>query len=154
MPRRDSPARSGIAAQYHHGSIARKRSRSGQLAPTDTNPEIGTRATANSRCGPVRPSLDATTAAFLTRARAIVLVVDPMADQPPDPTLLRELLRLTLAEARVAALVGTGRPPAEAAAQLGIAEETARTTLKHVFAKVGISRQSELAALLTKFVLR
>jgi len=37
---------------------------------------------------------------------------------------------------------------------LGITEETARTALKRVFAKVGVSRQSELAALLTKLVLR
>jgi hypothetical protein len=35
---------------------------------------------------------------------------------------------------------------------LGIAEETARNLLKRVFSKVGISRQSELAALLSKLV--
>jgi hypothetical protein len=44
--------------------------------------------------------------------------------------------------------------PGEAAKLLGIAKETARTTLKRVFAKVGVSRQSELSALLAKLVLR
>jgi DNA-binding CsgD family transcriptional regulator len=102
---------------------------------------------------PVRSSRDAVTAQFLTRARAIVLVVDALPGGPPDPALIRDLLGLTLGEARVAALVGTGQAPREAAEKLGIAEETARTTLKRVFAKVGVSRQSELTALLTKLVL-
>src|SRR5258708_36886692 len=69
-------------------------------------------------------------------------------------TLVRDILGLTLAEARVAALVGSGQAPREAAGKLGITEETARTVLKRVFAKVGVSRQSELASLLTKLVLR
>jgi DNA-binding CsgD family transcriptional regulator len=68
--------------------------------------------------------------------------------------VVRDVLGLTLAEARVAALVGSGLAPREAAAKLGIAEETARTALKRVFAKVGVSRQSELTALLAKLVLR
>ena len=61
---------------------------------------------------------------------------------------------MTLGEARVASLVGAGVPPREAAEKLGISEETARTVLKRVFAKTGISRQSELAGLLTRLVLR
>jgi DNA-binding CsgD family transcriptional regulator len=91
---------------------------------------------------------------FLTHTRAIVLVIDPKTDDPADPALVRDVLGLTLGEARVAALVGTGLPPREAAAKLGIAEETARSALKRVFSKVGVSRQSELSALLTKLVLR
>jgi DNA-binding CsgD family transcriptional regulator len=93
-------------------------------------------------------------AQFLTNARAIVLAIDPEVGGPLDPTILRDLLGLTLGEARVAALVGTGLSPRETAEKLGIAEESARTTLKRVFSKVGVSRQSELAALLTKLVLR
>jgi len=60
----------------------------------------------------------------------------------------------TLGEAKVAALVGSGAAPRDAAERLGITEETARTVLKRVFSKVGISRQSDLTALLTKLVLR
>jgi DNA-binding CsgD family transcriptional regulator len=88
------------------------------------------------------------------QARALVLVIASKADDPPDPTLLRDLLGLTLGEARVAALVGTGLAPRDAASKLGIAEETARTVLKRVFVKVGVSRQSELATLMTRLVLR
>jgi DNA-binding CsgD family transcriptional regulator len=62
---------------------------------------------------------------------------------------VRDLLGLTLGEARVASLVGHGLPPRDAAERLGIGEETARTTLKRVFAKTGVSRQSELAALMS-----
>jgi DNA-binding CsgD family transcriptional regulator len=40
--------------------------------------------------------------------------------------------------------------PKEAAEKLGIAEETARSVLKRVFSKVGVSRQSELAVLIAR----
>ena len=93
-------------------------------------------------------------AQLLTHARAIVLAIDPEAGEPSDPSVVRDVLGLTLGEARVAALVGSGLPPREAADKLGITEETARTVLKRVFSKVGVSRQSELVALLTKLVLR
>lgn len=90
----------------------------------------------------------------LTHARAIVLVIDTEAGTPPDPSVIRDVLGLTLGEARVASLVGSGVRPREVAGQLGIAEETVRTVLKRIFAKVGVSRQSELAALMTRLVLR
>jgi hypothetical protein len=54
-------------------------------------------------------------ARFLATVRAIVLVTEPRADDPADPAVLRELLGLTLGEARVAAWVGTGLRPREAA---------------------------------------
>jgi DNA-binding CsgD family transcriptional regulator len=91
---------------------------------------------------------------MLTRARAIVLMIDSSGDAPPDPALVRDILGLTLGEARVAALVGSGVAPKEAAEKLGIAESTARTVLKRVFAKAGVSRQSELVALFGKRSLR
>ena len=93
-------------------------------------------------------------AQFLTHARAIVLAIDPEASGPADPALVRDVLGLTLGEARVAALVGSGLSPRESAENLGITEETARTVLKRVFSKTGVARQSELVALLTKLVLR
>jgi DNA-binding CsgD family transcriptional regulator len=83
-----------------------------------------------------------------------VLVIKPESDGPADPAIVRDILGLTLSEARVAALVGSGLRPRDAAAKLGIAEDTARTVLKNVFSKVGVSRQTELAALLTRIVLR
>ena len=90
---------------------------------------------------------------FLTRARAIVLTIESKANEPPDPAIVRDILGLTLGEARIAAIVGSGIQPREAAKRLGISEETARNVLKRVFAKVGVSRQSELVALLIKLVL-
>jgi len=92
--------------------------------------------------------------AFLTHARAIVLAIDPETDAPADPAVVRDVLGLTLGEARVAALVGHGMAPKEAAGKLGVTEETARTVLKRVFAKAGVSRQSELSTLLSKLVIK
>ncbi len=90
----------------------------------------------------------------LSNVRALVVVLASDTADPPDPSVVRDLLGLTLSEARVAALVGHGLPPRDTAERLGITEETARTTLKRVFAKTGVSRQSELTALLSTMVLR
>jgi len=90
---------------------------------------------------------------FLSRTRTILLAIEQKIGEPTDPTVVRDLLGLTLGEARVAALVGSGLSPKEAAERLGIAKETARNVLKRVFLKVGVSRQSELVALLTKMTL-
>jgi DNA-binding CsgD family transcriptional regulator/PAS domain-containing protein len=90
----------------------------------------------------------------LTQSRVIVLVIEQKSGEPADPAVVRDVLGLTLGEARIAALVGSGLAPREAAERLGIAEETARSVLKRVFGKVGVSRQGELVALLSKLVLR
>jgi len=91
-------------------------------------------------------------ARLLSDVRALVLVLRACPGEPPEPTLVRDLLELTLAEARVASLVGAGLRPREAARRLGVTEETARTALKRVFWKTGLSRQSELVALLARLV--
>ena len=91
---------------------------------------------------------------FITQTRAIVLAIEQKASEPADPAVVRDVLGLTLGEAKVAALVGAGLPTKEAARRLGIASETARSHLKNVFGKVGVSRQSELVALLAKLMLR
>jgi PAS domain S-box-containing protein len=83
-----------------------------------------------------------------------VLVVTLGASEVPSAELVQRLFALTPAEARVAALIGSGSSPRQAARNLGVSEGTVRTTLKFVFAKIGVSRQNELAALVTKFALR
>jgi DNA-binding CsgD family transcriptional regulator len=103
---------------------------------------------------PVRTTQDHPFTKALVDARAIVVVRRSTSDEPLDPALVRDLLDVTLGEARVAALVGAGLQPREVATKLGIAEETARSVLKRVFAKTGVSRQGELAALLSRLVLR
>lgn len=99
---------------------------------------------------PLRTSLAPAVEQFLARSQAIVLIVELKTGEPADPSLVRDLLGLTLGEARVAALVAAGFSPRDAAQKLGISEETARTVLKRVYTKSGISRQSELAALIAK----
>lgn len=88
---------------------------------------------------------------FITAAS--VVVVTPVAIRDAPAAVVQGLFDLTAAEARIAALIASGRPPREAAESLGITEQTARTTLKRVFAKVGVSRQSELAALLARLTI-
>jgi DNA-binding CsgD family transcriptional regulator len=90
---------------------------------------------------------------FLVRAKALVLVINPDPCDPPNPAALQGILGLTPGEARVAALVGSGISPTDTAKRLGITEMTARNVLKRVFSKVGISRQSELAALTARLML-
>jgi DNA-binding CsgD family transcriptional regulator len=91
---------------------------------------------------------------FLTHTRAIVLIIEQKLDEPADPTIVRDLLGLTLGEAKIAAMIGAGLSPKDAAERLGIKEDTARTVLKTVFSKTGTSRQGELVALLAKLIVR
>ena len=84
---------------------------------------------------------------------AALLVATPLQSHARSQDLLHALFDLTPAEARLAALVGSGLAPRDAAVKLGVTEETARTTLKRVFAKVGVSRQSQLAVLLSRIIL-
>ncbi len=86
----------------------------------------------------------------LQRVGALVIIVDPATSTDLDPALVRDYLGLTLGEARVAAKVGLGLSPRQTAKMLGISEETARTTLKRIFSKTGVTRQSELAVLLSR----
>jgi len=60
---------------------------------------------------------------------------------------LRVLYGLTNAEARAAALVGTGRSPMEVADALGLSVATVRVQLRSVFLKTGIRRQADLVLL-------
>ncbi len=85
-------------------------------------------------------------------ARLLIMALQSGPNQFADPAILRDLLGLTLGEARVASRVAAGRTPRESARELGVSEETTRTVLKRVFAKVGVSRQSELAALIARIV--
>lgn len=87
---------------------------------------------------------------FFSSAAVIVLVLQQSESGPADPTLVRDLLDLTLAEARLATLIGFGKSPREAAEHLNISELTARTVLKRIFSKTGVSRQSQLSALIAQ----
>ena len=82
-------------------------------------------------------------------ADAVMLFLrDP--DRLPAPAIevLAEAFQLTRREAELALALQAGCSMTETAATLGISEGTARQYLKRVFAKTGVSRQSELVGLL------
>ena len=85
---------------------------------------------------------------------ALIVISDPGREQPLDlAKALQQAFGLTPAEARTASLVGSGLAPQDVADQLGITVGTIRSELKNVFAKVGISRQSELATVVARIAL-
>ena len=81
---------------------------------------------------------------------ALVLLNDPARDNDADPAPTLQLLGLTPSAARIAALVGSGRSPREAAAELDNSEGTVRTALNHIYDKLDINRQSELARIVAR----
>lgn len=83
-----------------------------------------------------------------TRARFVLVATPVVARDVPGADVVQGLFDLTPAEARLAALIAAGDAPIPAAAKLGITPNTARTVLKRVFQKTGVSRQAELVGLL------
>lgn len=90
---------------------------------------------------------DATHGLFANAASLLTITPITTADAP-SADLLRSLFDLTAAEARVARGIVAGQSVTAIAAATGISRETVRTQLKAVLAKVGVTRQAELAALL------
>lgn len=81
---------------------------------------------------------------------ALVLLADPRGPERRDAAQMLQLFGLTAAEARLGALIGVGLGAREAAAELQISEHTARSTLKTVYDKLGIRKQSELGHLVAR----
>jgi DNA-binding CsgD family transcriptional regulator len=87
-------------------------------------------------------------------ARALLALTDLECEAKPDAAAFAKAFGLSRAERMLASLLGTGLPLRQAAEQLGVAYETARTQLKAVFAKTGVHRQSELVALLSRPIIK
>ena len=81
------------------------------------------------------------------RVAALVLIVDPVERARIDPGLVEAALGLSPAEAEVAVLLAEGRTTRQIAAATGRGYSTVRTHLKHIFAKLGVSRQIEVVQL-------
>ncbi len=81
---------------------------------------------------------------------ALVLFSDPTAETRSDPTAALRLLGLTPAEARIAASVGNGSTVRDAALSLLLTENTVRSTLRTIYDKLSIGKQSELARIVTR----
>ena len=80
-------------------------------------------------------------------AGALVLIVDPVDRARIDLNLVEATLGLSPAEAQVAALLAEGRTLRQIAASTGRRYSTVRTHLKHIFVKLGVSRQIEVVQL-------
>ncbi len=83
-----------------------------------------------------------------SRSAAAIFISDPEVRHEPPAELLTRLYGLTGKEARLAAALLAGENLKQAAAELEIAEWTARDYLKAIFRKTGTRRQSELITLL------
>ena len=96
----------------------------------------------------VRLASSAGSALSLFHATRVVMIVTPVeAEREPGDMIVPALIddfKLTPAEARAAALVGSGWLPAHAARRLGISEGTLRNQLKAAYAKLGVTRQAHL----------
>ncbi len=78
---------------------------------------------------------------------ALLLLNDPRERIDGSALGGLQLLGLTHAEARIAAAIGDGQSAGEAAAALGLSQHTVRSTLKLIYSKLTISKQTELARL-------
>lgn len=90
------------------------------------------------------------TEAFSHKARTLLLVTDRNVHHELDPSVVRDSLELTLAEAKVAALIGSGVATQDAAQRLSVCEETIRSTLKKIYHKTGTKKQADLAHLISR----
>ncbi|MGV2495154.1 helix-turn-helix transcriptional regulator [Pelagerythrobacter aerophilus] len=82
---------------------------------------------------------------------AIVYATDP-APGATFEQLIAALFDLSPSEAGLAALLTQGFSLTEAAEELGLTESTVRSYSKRIFAKVGVSRQTELVRLILRSV--
>lgn len=79
---------------------------------------------------------------------ALVLITDPEDCPEPSAERIARLHGLTPAEARVAEALAGGRSLREYADSAGLSIHTARSTLKHVFAKTDTRSQADLVRML------
>ncbi len=82
--------------------------------------------------------------------KALLVLVDLEARRLPPAALLMQAHGLTRREADLAVLLAAGRNLVEAAEELEITRETARSHLKSLFAKTDTNRQSALVSLLQR----
>jgi DNA-binding CsgD family transcriptional regulator len=82
-------------------------------------------------------------------AKVLVIIHDTDARGCAKTEMLTSLYGLTDAEARLASALSGGHSIESAAALLNIRPATARSELKSVFRKTGVSRQQDLVRLLT-----
>lgn len=82
---------------------------------------------------------------------AIIYATDPAPGETFEQ-IIATLFDLSPSEARLAGLLTQGFTLTEAADQLGLTESTVRSYSKRIFAKVGVSRQTELVRIILRSV--
>ena len=82
-----------------------------------------------------------------SRIGALVLAVDPVRRWDLDPERVADLLGLTPAESQITVLLARGRSIDEIAAATGRGRNTVKWHIRHIYAKNGLSRQTELMRL-------
>lgn len=85
----------------------------------------------------------------LGEVKVLVIVHDPSRRPAADPAVLTSLYALTETEARLASAISVGHSVQSAAACLSMQVATARSHLKSIFLKLGVSRQQDLVSLVT-----
>jgi len=81
---------------------------------------------------------------------AVALITDPEKHTPASTDVLIQAYKLTRKEAMLAAKLFEGKSVEQAAGELAITYETARTHLRRIFSKTGTSRQAELLLLMAR----
>jgi DNA-binding CsgD family transcriptional regulator len=84
---------------------------------------------------------------------SIVFILDLDAHPEPNPTTLRQMFGLTVAETRLALQIARGNTPSEIARTRRLSRTTIRSQLASVFAKTQTGRQAELVALLARIAM-
>ena len=78
---------------------------------------------------------------------ALVFVTHPRSRTRLNPGSVKAALGLTPAESRVAVLLAEGKTVGQIAAAVGREQSTIRTHVRHIFGKLGITRQVDLVRL-------
>ncbi|MCG2633211.1 LysR substrate-binding domain-containing protein [Bradyrhizobium sp. WYCCWR 13023] len=86
----------------------------------------------------------------LAECQAAVIFVDPDVQSEPSMAALEAAFGLTPAESRIAIKLAGGLTLDAVCRQLKIQRETGRVHLKRIFAKLSVSRQHQLVAVLSK----
>ncbi|HEX7797350.1 MAG TPA: LuxR C-terminal-related transcriptional regulator [Vicinamibacterales bacterium] len=149
--------------------------RNGQLTASDSRADVALRRLVDSVVAPdgflepppdvlvprtsLRPPYHVTASALrrtlrpfigLTAPVAALIVTDPERARPIAREALRQAYRLTPKEAALASALADGKTLEQAAAQLNVRYETARTHLRRIMSKTETSRQAELVKLLER----
>ncbi len=122
------------------GVVQRAAARGQQQAPDEVTSEICTIRAEDDR----RVILVATPVPADGNVTVALLVFESPGYRPLSAQVLQQIYGLTRAEIVLVQALASGHSLEEAAHVIGIAVNTARTHLKHIFIKTGAKRQSEL----------